>query len=282
MTETVNNALRRAASRLSKAGVATPDRDVRRLMAHVLDVEMAELSARGSDILPDRINKAFETIIERREGREPVSHLVGYRDFWTSRFKVTPDVLDPRPETETLVACALEGSFERVLELGVGSGAVLISLLLERPGARGVGTDISAEAVLIAGQNAEALGVADRITLPLSDWFDDVGGRYDLIVSNPPYIAASEMAALAPEVRQFEPRSALTDEQDGLSAYRKIAERASQFMNTNGRVLVEIGPTQAAEVVSLFTEAGFSEVRIHKDFDGRDRVVEAGKGVKTS
>ena len=282
MTETVNNALRRAASRLSKAGVATPDRDVRRLMAHVLDVEMAELSARGSDILPDRINKAFETIIERREGREPVSHLVGYRDFWTSRFKVTPDVLDPRPETETLVACALEGSFERVLELGVGSGAVLISLLLERPGARGVGTDISAEAVLIAGQNAEALGVADRITLPLSDWFDDVGGRYDLIVSNPPYIAASEMAALAPEVRQFEPRSALTDEQDGLSAYRKIAERASQFMNTNGRVLVEIGPTQAAEVVSLFTEAGFSEVQIHKDFDGRDRVVEAGKGVKTS
>ena len=271
----VNEALREAARRLHEAGIESPNRDARRLLAHVLDTDTPGLTIRAHDDIAADDLARFQDLIREREARRPVSHLLGYRDFWTSRFRVTPDVLDPRPETEVLVARALELPFKRVLDLGTGSGAILISLLLERPEARGVGTDISPEAVLVAGENAKALGVADRITLPLSDWFDDIGGRFDLIVSNPPYIAADEMDDLAPEVRLHEPRAALTDERDGLSAYRMIAAKAGAHLTPDGRVLVEIGPTQAEAVATFFRDAGFESVAIHADLDGRDRVVEA-------
>ena len=281
MTATVGEALRAASERLAEAGVGTPNRDARRLLAHVLDTDTPHLTARTFDALDERALHAFDNLVGRRCAREPVSHLVGYRDFWKSRFRVTPHVLDPRPETETLVALALDVPFERVLDLGTGSGAILISLLLERPAARGVGTDVSAEAILLAGENADTLGVADRITLPLSDWFDDVGGRYDLIVSNPPYIAANEMGDLEPEVRDHEPRLALTDEADGLTAYRAIASGADAFLKPDGRILVEIGPTQGKAVALLFEQAGFSRVAVHEDLDGRDRVVEARLDAKS-
>ena len=272
---TVVSALREASKTLHDAGVGTPNRDARRLMAHVLKTDTARLSILGSEALDPSSREAFEALISRRAKREPVSHLLGARDFWKSSFKVTSDVLDPRPETEVLVALALEHDFSRVLDLGTGSGAILISLLLERPKALGVGTDVSPEAVLVAGDNAERLGVADRITLPLSDWFDDVGGRYDLIVSNPPYISLTEMQSLDPDVREFEPRLALTDEADGLTAYRKIAARAADYLTETGRVFVEIGPTQGRDVSTFFEQAGFKFVRVHPDLDGRDRVVEA-------
>lgn len=272
---TVAGALRAAARRMTEAGIGAPNRDARLLLAHVLETDTARLSIMGPDPLPDAVATAFATLVDRRCQREPVSHLLGYRDFWTSRFKITADVLDPRPETELLVSLALNEPFARVLDLGTGSGAILISLLLERPEACGVGTDVSPEAILIAGENAERLGVADRITLPLSDWFDDVGGRFDLIVSNPPYIAASEMTSLDPDVRDYEPRLALTDGGDGLSAYRTLAETALDHLTENGRILLEIGPTQAVSVVTLFRAAGFRHVHVHPDLDGRDRVVEA-------
>ena len=159
---------------------------------------------------------------------------------------------------------ALSEPFARVLDLGTGSGCILISLLMERPGARGVGTDISDKAVLVAGENAARLGVADRIVLPVSDWFADVGGRYDLIVSNPPYIAASEMDGLDRDVAEYEP-------------YRAIAKGASEHLVPGGRLMVEIGPTQAGEVSGLFSAAGLEDIRVHPDLDGRDRVVAARK-----
>ncbi len=222
---------------------------------------------------------AFAEAVQRRGARVPVSQIIGRRAFWTSDFTVTPDVLDPRPETELLIELALLKQFQKVLDVGTGSGCILISLLLEQPGAKGVGTDVSEQAILVAGENANRLGVADRILLPLSNWFDDIGGRFDLIVSNPPYIAAAEMSDLQPEVRDHEPRIALTDEADGLTAYRKIAKDAPDHLTPGGRLLVEIGPTQADAVTELFRTAGLENIASHSDLDGRDRVVSANAPV---
>jgi release factor glutamine methyltransferase len=268
-------ALRAAKARLEAAGVEGAARDARRLLAHALGVAPDVLAGRMTDPVPEAAVAAFDALVGRRAAREPVSHLTGQRAFWGRDFRVTRDVLDPRPETETLVARALAGPFARVLDLGTGSGCILVTLLAERPGAQGVGTDISPDALLIAGENAARHGVADRLVLTPSDWFGDIGGRYDLIVSNPPYIAADEMAGLAPEVRDHEPRGALTDEADGLTAYRAIAEGAGRFLVPGGRLLVEIGPTQGMAVSSLFAQAGLERVVVHPDLDGRDRVVAA-------
>jgi release factor glutamine methyltransferase len=268
-------ALRAAKARLEAAGVEGAARDARRLLAHALGVAPDVLAGRMTDPVPEAAVAAFDALVGRRAAREPVSHLTGQRAFWGRDFRVTRDVLDPRPETETLVARALAGPFARVLDLGTGSGCILVTLLAERLGAQGVGTDISPDALLIAGENAARHGVADRLVLTPSDWFGDIGGRYDLIVSNPPYIAADEMAGLSPEVRDHEPRGALTDEADGLTAYRAIAEGAGRFLVPGGRLLVEIGPAQGMAVSSLFAQAGLERVVVHPDLDGRDRVVAA-------
>lgn len=273
--------LRHGTGILKDADIPGAERDARRLLAHVLGIEAAQLSAQlqsnVTDAITGEVQAAFTAACRRRATHEPLSHILGYRDFWTHRFAVTKDVLDPRPETETLIYQAISGSYTNVLDLGTGSGCILISLLSERPEARGVGTDISAEALLLAGENAARIGVADRLILPLSNWFDDIGGSYDLIVSNPPYIAADEMAGLARDVRSFEPEAALTDHADGLSAYRAIAEHAPNHLRPGGRLMVEIGPTQASDVMDLFAKAGLAEVTSHPDLDGRDRVVSARK-----
>ncbi len=248
---------------LAEAGVPDPATDVRRLW------DFACLDPRGDQ------TSVFERAVTERTGRKPVSQIVGGRDFWKGWFHVTPDVLDPRPETETLVELALSEPFSRVLDLGTGSGCILISLLAERPEALGVGTEVSEAAVLVAGRNAARHGVVDRLVLPLSDWFEDVGGRFDLIVSNPPYIAADEMEGLQPEVRDFEPRGALTDEGDGLSAYRIIAAGAPDHLTENSRLMVEIGADQGQAVAEIFLAAGLADVMVHPDLAGRDRVVSA-------
>ncbi len=259
--------------RMTEAGVPDPATDYRRLFDWAYDV--GSTSPQTRDAPNDLTVATLEAAVDQRAARVPVSHIIGKRAFWRSDFRVTPDVLDPRPETEVLVDLALREPFTRVLDLGTGSGCILISLLLDQPDARGVGTDISEKAVLVAGDNAAALGVADRLVLPLSDWFDDVGGRFDLIVSNPPYIAAVEMVSLSPEVREYEPSGALTDGKDGLAAYRIIANHALNHLTPGGRLLVEIGPTQAEAVKNLFRDAGLEDIRCHPDLDGRDRVIAA-------
>ena len=268
-------ALREAAARLQATGIEGAARDARRLLAHALGVAPDVLAGRLGDTVPEAALAAFDALVARRAAREPVSPLTGARAFWGREFLVTMDVLDPRPETETLVALALAQPFSRVLDLGTGSGCILVTLLAERPEATGVGTDVSPEALMIAGQNAARHGVVDRVVLPLSDWFMDIGGRFDLIVSNPPYIAAGEMAGLAPEVRDHEPRLALTDEGDGLGAYRVIGNSARDRLTPGGRILVEIGPTQGAAVSRLFEAGGLERVAVHPDLDGRDRIVSA-------
>ncbi|MCR9157095.1 MAG: peptide chain release factor N(5)-glutamine methyltransferase [Rhodobacteraceae bacterium] len=266
MTHDPNEALQQARRQLEVAGSPSAARDARALM----DIVQGDSAAWGA--LSDDQMAYLRRLIERRAQREPISHITGKRAFWMHEFEVTPDVLDPRPDTETLVEAALKQPFDTVLDLGTGSGCIVLSLLYERPTARGTGTDISDAALAVAKRNAERVAVADRVSWAVSDWFSSVTGTYDLIVSNPPYIALNEMAGLAPEL-DHEPRMALTDEQDGLSAYRAITRDAVHYLTPNGRLMVEIGPTQASAVSELFSKAGLVALSVYKDLDGRDRVV---------
>ena len=264
-----------AARRLAAAGIEGAGRDADRILASVLGIEPARLR-----ILDDRDLTADETVrldsgIAARAARQPVAQIVGFRDFYAHRFAVTPDTLDPRPETEVLVQAALDLPWTSVLDLGTGTGAILLSLLAARPGTSGLGTDISAAALDVARRNAQIIGVTAGFAQ--ADWFDGIMGRFDLIVSNPPYIALDEMASLAPDVRAWEPHGALTDGADGLTAYRAIAAGAAGHLSPGGHVLVEIGPTQAGAVAALFAQAG-ARTQVIRDLDGRDRVVLARFG----
>ncbi|MRX49634.1 peptide chain release factor N(5)-glutamine methyltransferase [Paracoccus sp. S-4012] len=269
---TLADALRAGARDLASGGVPDPSRDARRLLAHVLGMPPERLTTKLREPFPLAAGAAFDAALCRRLSREPVSQITGRRLFWGRPFRVTRDTLDPRPETETLIAAALEAPFAEVLDLGTGTGAILLTLLLERPGATGLGTDLSEAALAVARGNAARLGARDA-TFLRADWFDGIDGRFDLIASNPPYIAAGEMAGLEPEVRLWEPAMALTDGGDGLAAYRAIAAGAPAHLAPGGRLMVEIGPTQAAAVAGLFREAGLAGVEVRADLDGRDRVV---------
>ncbi len=274
---TAAEAMVAAMARLRAAGVPDPARDARVLLAHAARVDAARVTLIApEDIAPD-IAERYDHLVALRAVRVPVSQLIGSREFYGRRFDISSEVLDPRPETETLVETALCGPFDRVLDLGVGSGCILVTLLAERPEASGVGVDISEVACLQASANAVLHAVADRAMLQQSDWFDRVEDRFDLIVSNPPYLAASEMQHVQPELRDHEPRAALTDEADGLSAYRVIAAEAQGYLSATGRVLVEIGWRQAPDVQQIFQEQGWGEIAILPDLGGRDRVLCASK-----
>lgn len=264
--------LTQLAETLQAAGIPDASRDARRLWDHAF-AEGQRAGPQDRDAPNPETLQALDKAMAQRLSRRPVAQIIGRRAFWAHEFRVTADVLDPRPDTETLVEQALAVPFGRVLDLGTGSGCILLSLLAARPGATGLGTDISPAALAVAQDNAASLGLTADFAQ--SDWFAAVTGRFDLIVSNPPYIAAAEMAVLAPEVRLHEPRIALTDEGDGLSAYRIIAAGASDHLTPGGWLMVEIGPTQGADVSALFTRAGLESCTIHPDLDGRDRVVAA-------
>ena len=260
---------------LAAVGISDPGRDARRLFSHALGIEPGRLTLVLPDPLEATAQASFDALIARRALREPVSHLTGTRAFYGRDFIVNGAVLDPRPETETLIEAALSLPFKRVLDLGTGSGCILLTLLAETPGSTGLGVDISAAACAVAAQNASALGLDQRAQFQLGNWHAGPLGDYDLIVANPPYIALSELAGLSPEVRDWEPRAALTDEGDGLGAYRAILNGITQHMTEGARLIMEIGPTQAEEVSVLVLTAGFSKVDVIQDLDGRDRIVMA-------
>ena len=270
MTHDPMEAMHKARKMLEAAGSPSAARDASALIDKVQgdDPPWAPLSVAQMAEL--------DRLIKRRARREPISHIVGKRAFWMHDFIVTDAVLDPRPETETLVRAANEliydKKFETILDLGTGSGCIVLSILSEDRGLRGMGVDISADALKVAERNADVVGVADRVTWAVSNWFEDVIDRFDLIVSNPPYIALDEMDSLDPELG-FEPRIALTDEADGLTAYRILTRDAPKHLTPGGALLVEFGATQAADVTKLFADAGFAEITAHQDLDGRDRAI---------
>ena len=265
--------LAKGVRQLTDAGVPDAPRDARRLLAHAVGIEAGRLTL----ILPEPVTQEaearFAALLQRRAGREPVSHLLGYREFYGRRFKVTRNVLDPRPETEILIEVALQDAFASVIDLGTGSGCILLTLLAEMPEARGVGTDLSEDACRVAEDNMHALDLGERAAILRTSWADGIEGQVDLVVSNPPYIGLDEMDGLSPEVHDHEPHMALTDGGDGLSAYREISKQAAGLLRVGGRLIVEIGPTQAVAVAQMFADNGFEKVRVIQDLDGRDRVV---------
>lgn len=279
MSETFGEAARRGAARLSAAGVEGGARDAERLLRWAAGLEGAALTARRDDGVPAGDLAKFDAALAKREARAPVSHIVGGRSFWGRWFEVTPDVLDPRPETEVMIAAALktpDGARrpEKILDLGVGSGCILGTLLAETPGAAGVGVDASRAALAVAARNMAALGVADRADLRLGDWLDGMLEGFDIIVCNPPYVAEAEIAGLEPELLDHEPRMALTPGGDGLDPYRRIAPELAAFLRRGGRALFEVGPGQAAEVAAIFAAFGWDAPTAHADLDGRDRCLE--------
>jgi release factor glutamine methyltransferase len=274
---TLREAIRAATQALTTAGIENPARDARLLVAHAAGIPPGRLTLHESDALPQDAQMRLTGAIARRVARQPLSQITGQRLFWGRSFHVTPDTLDPRPETETLVAAALAEPFVKMLDLGTGTGCILLSCLADAPAAHGTGTDLSSAALAVAQGNATRLGLAARATFYVADWLNGVDGRFDLIVSNPPYIAAAEMAGLAPEVRDHEPRMALTPGGDGLDAYRRIALGAPARMLAGARLLLETGPAQGPAVSAMLRAAGLADVHILPDMDGRDRVVAARK-----
>ncbi|MCP5039144.1 MAG: peptide chain release factor N(5)-glutamine methyltransferase [Rhodobacteraceae bacterium] len=274
---TGNDALTQAVVLLRGAGIADPAGDARRLLAHAMGIEAGRLTIHLRDDIDAKAQALFFEAISKRQTRMPVSQIVGGRWFYDRWFRVSKDVLDPRPETEILVKQALCEPFSKLLDLGLGSGCILLTLLAENPLATGIGTDISPLTLSVACENAKALKLEKRSLFMQSNWFSKIEGRFDLIVSNPPYISADEMAELAPEVREHEPKIALTPGGDGLEAYRAITARVMDFLEEGGRLIVEIGPSQGSAVCDMFRAAGLQDIRVLPDLDGRDRVVQGRK-----
>lgn len=275
-------ALATAVRWLRSSGIENAPLDGRRLLAHCMKPSGAGLAGVMQDPLTADQTNAFERLIRQRMERQPVAQIIGSRHFMTRQFKVTSDVMDPRPETETLIEIAEREPYSHVLDLGVGSGAILLTLLANQRGkATGVGIDKTEEACAVAYANAQATGVLDAADIFISDWFQYVEGHFDLIVSNPPYIALDEMDGLAPEVKDWEPRHALTDEGDGLGAYRAIAAGVMDFLKPNGRFLCEIGPTQAQAVTDILTQSGLTDLETFPDIDGRNRVIQARHPIRS-
>lgn len=266
-------AMATATAKLRAAGVPDPARDARLLLAHAASVDAARVTLIAPEEIAPEISERYDHLIALRAVRVPVSHLVGQREFYGRAFKISREVLDPRPETESLIEAALAAPFSRVLDLGTGSGCILVTLLAERETATGLGVDLSEGACLQASANAVLHGVAERAEIVQSDWFTAVEGRFDLIVSNPPYLAQSEMGEVSPELALHEPHMALTDGADGLSVYRLLAAHAQSYLSAQGRVLAEIGWSQGRDVRAIFAAAGWAEITILPDMDGRDRVI---------
>lgn len=282
---TYDSLLRDAAVALTAAGIDNARFEARLLLVHAAGVTVEQLIAHGSEAAPPAVVEALRTLTARRIGREPMAYILGEREFWGLPFKVSPAVLVPRPDSETLIEAALAlmpGRAEpwRIVDLGVGSGCLLLTLLKEFPNALGVGVDVSASALEVAAGNADALGVAQRARLVDGDWqqpgwVERLGGPFDLLVSNPPYIETAVIEGLMPEVARFEPKLALDGGRDGLSAYRAIVDGAAKLVVPGGRVLVEIGEGQAPEISALFATAGFAVDRPWKDLGGIDRIIPA-------
>lgn len=272
---TVREALAVAVQRLTAACVPDADREAVWLLAHVLHTSAGSLRLRGRETLAPEAAATFNDFVRRRANREPLQYILGTEEFMGMTFRVTPAVLIPRFDTETLVQVAakrLSGSV-RVADIGTGSGAIAVAMARLLPEARVVAVDISPAALALARENTEANGVGDRVEFRQGDLLAPLGGeRFDAILSNPPYIGEPEWAELAPEVRDFEPKNALTPGTEALIFYRRLAEGAPALLRSGGFLAVEVGYDQARCVQALFARAGM-HVSLHQDTAGIERVV---------
>ncbi len=269
--------------KLSAAGVEQPRLEARLILAHVKHCAPAEIF---SDIdVTENEKCAALTLLARRLAHEPLDKILGYRAFFKADFAVNSDVLSPRPDSETLVESVLKrytdlGAALRILDLGTGSGCLIESLLSEYQMAQGVAVDFSAAALEVAQQNAVQLGVNSRLEFVQADWFGSdfvarIGGewKFDVIVTNPPYIPSDDIEGLAPEVKNYDPLTALDGGADGFDSYRRIAEVAPDLLTEGGRIFIEAGIGQADEIVAISSGYGLKLVEIRADLAGIDRCV---------
>lgn len=275
---TVGDAIRDAARRLAAVSIDEAQIDARLLVGLATGLDRTGLVTNRDRRLTDRETHALDEAVNRRLCHEPVSRIIDQREFWSLPFALSPDALDPRPDSETLVAEALrclptvDGAY-RLLDLGTGSGCLLAALLTERRNAQGVGTDLAEGAAKIARTNLERLGLGERAQIVVGHWGDALNARFDLVVCNPPYIAIGERAALAPEVRDHDPALALFAGCDGLDAYRALAPRLEALLASGGTAILEIGAGQADAVNGLMANNGLETLKICADLAGIDRVL---------
>lgn len=269
--------MRTAAQRLAAAGVSTPTLDAQFLLEAAAGLGRAAQIAEPERALTASEAAAFARLIARRAAREPVAHILGRKGFWTLELSVTPDVLAPRPETEHVVEAALAGlpadRPQTVLDLGTGSGALLLAVLSERALAWGVGVDHSAAALAVAARNARQAGLAARAEFVRADWDKGIGGRFDAVLANPPYIPTDAIAALSPETRA-DPMTALDGGPDGLVFYRRLAASLDGLLVSQGLAAVEIGAGQSAQVEALLrANANLVDIETRADLAGTGRVI---------
>jgi release factor glutamine methyltransferase len=274
---TIGEARRAMAAAFREAGLDTPDLDARVLVGHALGLDHVALVANAARLISEAEAVSIAASAARRLAREPVSRITGTREFYGLPFEVTSAVLVPRPETETIVELALELAGDRtrplrIADLGTGSGAILLALLSELKQATGTGTDIDENALETARRNARTLGMSNRAEFLIGNFGASLSGSFDLVVSNPPYIATTAIPALDPEVRNHDPMLALDGGADGLNAYRAVAADARRLIGT-GHLVVEIGAGQDRDVMEIFAAAGLAEVAVRADLNGIPRAV---------
>jgi release factor glutamine methyltransferase len=266
---------------LHDAGIKDAILDARLIVEHFTGTERIDAIREPEMPVPPEAEEKISDAVARRLAGEPVHRIIGWREFFGLRLKLSPETLEPRPDTETLVELVLPCLREtvarngqaRLLDLGTGTGAIALALLSQIPEVSAVGTDISAEALAIAVENANLSGVGERFEGKVSNWFMEVEGRYDVILSNPPYIASSVIETLLPEVRLFDPQRALDGGADGLDAYRAIAAGSGAHLGENAYVAVEIGHDQKDQVSDIFAREGFELERAARDLGGHDRAL---------
>jgi release factor glutamine methyltransferase len=270
---TIGTALAEAAARLAEAGIADARREARLVLAHALRLDAATVFARPERPLSPEDAAAVAGFVARRAAREPLSRITGSREFWSLPFRLTPDTLDPRPESETLVQAVLDRIPDRqaplsLLDLGTGSGCLLLALLSELPRAQGLGVDLNPGAARAAAGNAQALGLDDRARFLAGDWASAVAGRFDVIVANPPYVPDGEVPGLEPEVARWDPQLALAGGRDGLDAIRSLATVLPGLIDNQGIIAVELGAGQDGAATTIFTAAGLEIVAAPQDLLG--------------
>ncbi|MDD9335005.1 MAG: peptide chain release factor N(5)-glutamine methyltransferase [Rickettsiaceae bacterium] len=265
-----------ATSKLQTVGIKSASLESRILMQHVTGKSIEYLLARSEEELTQQEQIIFEDLVNRRTLLEPIGYIVGYKEFYSYQFIVNDKVLIPRQDTEVLVDAILSdikiNAELAILELGTGSGCIALSLLLEMPNSNVTATDISNEAIAIASQNAIKHKVSDRFKIINSNWFENLEKqKFDIIVSNPPYISFDDTVYMSPETLKYEPHLALFAEDNGLISYYIIAKEAKGFLKQNGKLFLEIGFNQLAAVTEIFVSYGYTVKQVYKDLEGRDR-----------